>query len=172
MMRHGHGAKIFPHARAFVSFYFERLHEIYDALFSPLGKSNERVSKTPNPPPPRSHRQASQKIRSPDNHLRRTLKNRRSKHVSLLDTPVGRNTVLPMPTLTFKATPQEAQRIRLAARSRRMSMSQYVRNMSLPKNRAKTAIKNIIEHGNVLIARAPDAPLLTNEMMKTLLYGE
>ena len=75
-----------------------------------------------------------------------------------------------MPTLTFKATPQEAQRIRLAARSRRMTTSQYVRTMSLPKPPAKSAFKNIIEPGNVLIARAPDAPLLTNEMMKSILY--
>jgi len=78
-----------------------------------------------------------------------------------------------MPTLTFKATPHEAQRIRLAARSRRMSMSQYVRTMSLPKTPAKSAMKeDIIEPGNVIIRRAPDAPLLTNEMVKTFLYGE
>ena len=75
-----------------------------------------------------------------------------------------------MPTLTFKATPQEASRIRLAARSRRMNMSQYVRTMSLPKATEKSTAKDIIEPGNVVLARAPDAPLLTNEMMKSILY--
>jgi len=54
-----------------------------------------------------------------------------------------------------------------------MSLSQYVRTMSLPKASAKSAMQeDIIEPGNVLIHRAPDAPMLTNEMIKTFLYGE
>ncbi|MDR1011605.1 MAG: hypothetical protein LBM04_10885 [Opitutaceae bacterium] len=75
-----------------------------------------------------------------------------------------------MPTITFKASHQETQRIRLAARTRRMTVSQYVRAMSLPKSGAKASCANDIKPGRVVIAPAANAPLLTEEMVKSALY--
>ena len=77
MMRRGRGAIIFPHAQVFMFFGLERLHETNAVLLSQHGESNQRFSAlqcSPILPQPRRHRRPSPKIRSPDNHLRQTLK--------------------------------------------------------------------------------------------------
>ena len=80
------------------------------------------------------------------------------------------HTVLPMSTLTFKATAAEAREIRAAARRKNLNLSAYLRYVALqgasvPKPRLVRSRKT----GAYVLAAAPGAPKLTSAVVNALL---
>jgi hypothetical protein len=80
-------------------------------------------------------------------------------------------TVLPMATLTFKVTEQEARLIRSRARKERVTLSEYLRRRaSLSLAPARRPAKVRCPYTGALIFAAPDHhPPLTTEAVRDLL---
>ena len=75
-----------------------------------------------------------------------------------------------MPTFSFKTRPAEAKAIRAAARSRGLSVSEYLRRAVLARPiRAKRA-RARFKPGRVVIKGATDAPTLTSADVAVALY--
>lgn len=89
---------------------------------------------------------------------------------SLTDRGYG-NTVLPMATITFKVTEEEARLIRLRARRERVTVSEYLRRRaSLSLAPARTPAKVRCPHTGAMIFASPNnQPPLTTEAVRELL---
>lgn len=70
-----------------------------------------------------------------------------------------------MPTLTFKVSQEDAQKVRRAARTRRMTISDYLRRAALPAPPANKG-KSVGRAGRVVI----DTPRLNKEIIDAALY--
>jgi len=75
-----------------------------------------------------------------------------------------------MPTFSFKAAPAEAKAIRAAARTRGLSISEYLRRAALPRRATRTAARGSFEPGRVVIQGSADAPTLTTADVAAALY--
>jgi hypothetical protein len=77
-----------------------------------------------------------------------------------------------MPTLTFKLSEEEAQKVRRAARINHLTLSEYLRRAALPAAPAAPAPKGkgASRPGRVVIARAAEAPLVTGDTLAAALY--
>ncbi len=76
-----------------------------------------------------------------------------------------------MPTLTFKVSLDEAARIRLLARRRNKSLSEYVRQRALGEEAAPEAVRRVrCEHTGAMIFEAPagSRPLTTEAVAELL----
>jgi uncharacterized protein (DUF1778 family) len=76
-----------------------------------------------------------------------------------------------MPTLSFKAAPDEVQRIRSAAKAKHLSLSEYLRRAALPAAtvRATLQMKSDRKTGLSYAVMAPGAPKLQLTDIKRLL---
>lgn len=77
-----------------------------------------------------------------------------------------------MPTITFKVSPDEARRLRAAARGAQLTLSEFVRKKvrGTPKKLgAKPLLKKCRYTGAMIFARNPDYPPLTTESVKEML---
>ncbi len=88
-----------------------------------------------------------------------------------IDTRRSGITVLPMQTLTFKVTEEEARRIRRAAQREKVSVSEYLRRRAggpapLPMKLRKVRCSRT---GAVIFAAAPHLPPLTTESVREML---
>jgi uncharacterized protein (DUF1778 family) len=75
-----------------------------------------------------------------------------------------------MPTLSFKARPAEAKAIRAAARTRGLSVSEYVRRAVLARPVRAKRVRLRFEPGRVVIEGSADAPTLTSADVAVALY--
>jgi hypothetical protein len=75
-----------------------------------------------------------------------------------------------MPTITFKVTPAQAREVRRAARLRNLNVSDYLRRVALPASEAGASGAGERAPGRVIVARAPDAPVVTKDMIDAALY--
>jgi hypothetical protein len=81
------------------------------------------------------------------------------------------NTVIRiMPTITFKVTPAQTLEVRRAARSRKLSVSDCLRRVALPVIEPDAFTANDLAPGRVIVARAPDASVITKDMIDAALY--
>lgn len=80
-------------------------------------------------------------------------------------------TVIPMVTLTFKVTDQEARQIRSRARKERLTVSEYLRRRaSLSTTPARKLTKVCCPHtGAHIFSAADDLPPLTTDAVRDLL---
>ena len=76
-----------------------------------------------------------------------------------------------MPTLSFKAAPAEVQRIRAAAKSKRLSLSEYLRRAALPPPaaRPKLMMRTDPKTGLSYAVMAPGVPKLGLQEVKRIL---
>ena len=76
-----------------------------------------------------------------------------------------------MPTLTFKVTTEEARQIRLAARSLRLSVSEFLRRkaMDVPKAPSKIPRMTCPRTHAVIFAPCPDLPPLDSDAVRDML---
>jgi len=76
-----------------------------------------------------------------------------------------------MPTLSFKAAPAEVHRIRAAAKSKRLSLSEYLRRAALPAatTRVKLRMKIDRDTGLSYAVMPPGAPKLGLDDVKRIL---
>ena len=76
-----------------------------------------------------------------------------------------------MPTLSFKAAPAEAHRIRAAAKARRLTLSEYLRRAALPPAaaRPKLRMKTDRKTGLSYAVMPPGAPRLGLADVKRIL---
>ena len=81
------------------------------------------------------------------------------------------NTVLPMMTITFKVTDDEARQIRSQARKEGLSVSEYLRRRaSAPMALSKAPRRIRCSHTGAMIFAAPEnQPPLTTELVRDLL---
>src|SRR5262249_17396494 len=91
------------------------------------------------------------------------------------DAAIGRlgprgNTVLRMPTFSFKPRPAEAKAIRAAARARGLSISEYLRRLALSRPARAARARSRLKRGRVVIAGAADAPTLTSADVAAAFY--
>ncbi|MFA6961349.1 MAG: hypothetical protein WC205_11410 [Opitutaceae bacterium] len=70
-----------------------------------------------------------------------------------------------MPTLTFKLSAAEAQKVRRAARLKRMTLSEYLRRAAIPSTPAAEG-KPVSRPGRVIVA----TPRLSKEIIDAALY--
>ncbi|HET9358775.1 MAG TPA: hypothetical protein VFO58_03450 [Vicinamibacterales bacterium] len=75
-----------------------------------------------------------------------------------------------MPTLSFKTRPAEAKAIRAAARSRGLSVSEYLRRAVLARPVRAKRVHVRFKPGRVVIEGASDAPTLTSADVAVALY--
>ena len=74
-----------------------------------------------------------------------------------------------MPTLSFKAAPDEVQRIRSAAKAKHLSLSEYLRRAALPAATVRATLKSDRKTGLSYAVMAPGAPKLQLTDIKRLL---
>ena len=70
-----------------------------------------------------------------------------------------------MPTLTFKVSQEDAQKVRRAAQNRRMTLSDYLRRAALPEPPASNG-KSAGRAGRVVV----DTPRLNKDIIAAALY--
>ncbi|MDR1284198.1 MAG: hypothetical protein LBK99_25780 [Opitutaceae bacterium] len=75
-----------------------------------------------------------------------------------------------MPVLSFKVSPEQARNVRHAAKLKKMTVSDYLRRATFPSPARKRVSRDDIRPGRVVIAGAPDAPVLTKEIIDSALY--
>jgi hypothetical protein len=71
-----------------------------------------------------------------------------------------------MPTLTFKLSAAEAQKVRRAARLKHMTLSEYLRRAAIPSTPAAVEGKPASRPGRVIVA----TPRLSKEIIDAALY--
>lgn len=88
-----------------------------------------------------------------------------------VDSETRSNTVLPMATITFKVTDEEARLIRFHARRERVTVSEYLRRRaSLSIAPARKPAKVRCHHTGAMIFASPDnEPPLTTDAVRELL---
>jgi hypothetical protein len=76
-----------------------------------------------------------------------------------------------MPTLSFKAAPDEVHRIRAAAKAKRLSVSEYLRRAALPSTTIppKLRMKTDRKTGLSYVVMPPGAPKLGLHDVKRIL---
>ena len=77
-----------------------------------------------------------------------------------------------MPTITFKVSPDEARRLRAAARSARLTVSEFVRKKvrgAPKKKKSKPLLKRCRYTGAMIFAGNPDYLPLSTESVKEML---
>ena len=90
----------------------------------------------------------------------------------VLDRPRLRNTVIRMPTLTFKVSPEEARIIRAKARAEKSTVSAFLRTRVLDAKPAKARRRVIKRHpvsGLLYDATDEGGPIVTHEQIKAAL---
>ncbi len=75
-----------------------------------------------------------------------------------------------MPTFSFKTAPAEAKAIRAAARARKLSVSEYLRQVAVPAIGSRQPVRRSLVPGRVLVEGAADAPTLTSADVASALY--
>lgn len=75
-----------------------------------------------------------------------------------------------MPTFSFKTRPAEAKAIRATARSRGLSVSEYLRRAALTRPARRTRLRARFEPGRVVVQGSADAPTLTSADVAAALY--
>jgi len=89
-----------------------------------------------------------------------------------IDAAGARITVLPMPTLTFKATAEEARAIREAALREKLNLSAYLRRSALRVGGKPAANPRLVRSprtGAYVVAAPRGAPTLTSAKVRELL---
>jgi hypothetical protein len=88
-----------------------------------------------------------------------------------LDRPLASNTVMRMPTFTFKVSPEEARTIRAKARAEKSSVSAFLRTRVLDAKPAprKVIIKKHPVSGLPYNATDVGGPIVTHEQIKAAL---
>ena len=77
-----------------------------------------------------------------------------------------------MPTITFKVSPEEARRLREAARGARITLSEFLRKKvraAPEKKKLKPLLKRCRYTGAMIFAGNPDYPPLTTESVREML---
>lgn len=87
-----------------------------------------------------------------------------------LTQPAPGNTVIPIPTFSFKAQPAEAKAIRAAARKRGLSVSEYLRQVAVARPARGRRVRTQLTLGRVVIKGSADAPTLTSADIAAALY--